>query len=98
MRSCGCGSQLHPRAAPEATVRGEAPIWAGPVSSGTEKRESGQNRVARRLARTTQVQRLLGAPHPSHWGEGKETGRPRPAKVRDQQSVGSFFCVALFDN
>ena len=84
-------TQTAPPGGPRSKPRRAMLVRAG-LGPGTVERESGKSRVARRLAHTTQVQRLLGAPHPSHLREGKETGRPRPTQVRDQPSVG-FFCV-----
>src|SRR6266545_8215281 len=47
-----------------------------------------------------QVQRLLGAPHPSHWGMGKETGSPPPEASEGPAERWLFFAlsVGLFDS
>src|ERR1700754_2923426 len=70
--------------------RGGAPVGethpvtcAGPVGHGSSPEEN-----LRADLRAIQVTRHLGAPYPSLWGTGKETGHPSPRKNRGRRSVG----------
>src|SRR3954464_9624319 len=91
----GVVTQLHPRAVPRVTPAGYYGPALGRAPLRTRKREKPRGAST---GAYYQVQRLLGAPHPSHWGTEKETGPPRPTQMGDRQSVGFFrFCVGLFD-
>src|ERR1700754_3585139 len=87
---------LRLRAGPTA-VGGESrmmPRWrAGWRDASRDMRRTRRPRVKpggnlRADLRAIQVPRHLGAPYPSLWGTGKETGHPQPAAEQGPASVG----------
>src|SRR5215470_16593023 len=71
----GVATQLHPRADPGTTPVGYYGPTLGRAPLRTRKREKPRGAST---GAYYQVQRLLGAPHPSHSGDGKRDGPPPP--------------------